>query len=359
MNFSAFAMPAEYGWADDGDDEDEANKKSNILPIWGNEKSMNINHLILSNIQASLYFKVTLFELKTAHEVIDEIWYNVTHLEPWEKGSRKTTGQTGMCGGVRGVGTGGIISSCFCILFKLFTLRLTRKQLNMMIRRKDSAYIRALGFMYIRYCQPPADIWEWYEPFLDDEEEIDVKAGGGNILCIGEMLRQFMQKLDWYFALFPRIPVPIQKQIEAKLKEVGPFKKNGVEDPYQWRAEERAAKFGEKADANYGESSRGTSRGDDDRRDRKRSRSRERRRSRSRDRGSRRSPDRSRDHRRRSRSRSRDRRQDRKHDGDYMKDLSREKDRQRKDRKRSRSRDRSGERRRRSRDRSRDRRDRR
>ena len=26
--------------------------------------------------------------------------FQVTHVEPWEKGSRKTAGQTGMCGGV-------------------------------------------------------------------------------------------------------------------------------------------------------------------------------------------------------------------------------------------------------------------
>lgn len=32
--------------------------------------------------------------------MIDEIYYKVSHLEPWEKGSRKTAGQTGMCGGV-------------------------------------------------------------------------------------------------------------------------------------------------------------------------------------------------------------------------------------------------------------------
>lgn len=43
---------------------------------------------------------MNLYELKTYHEVIDEIYYKVTHLEPWEKGSRKTAGQTGMCGGV-------------------------------------------------------------------------------------------------------------------------------------------------------------------------------------------------------------------------------------------------------------------
>ena len=47
------------------------------LPIWGNEKTMNLNHLILTNIQSSPYFKVNLFGLKTYHEVIDEIYYKV------------------------------------------------------------------------------------------------------------------------------------------------------------------------------------------------------------------------------------------------------------------------------------------
>jgi len=28
------------------------------------------------------------------------LYIQVNHLEPWEKGSRKTAGQTGMCGGV-------------------------------------------------------------------------------------------------------------------------------------------------------------------------------------------------------------------------------------------------------------------
>lgn len=78
-------------------------KQSNNLPINGNEASMNLNPLILTNIQSSSYFKVTLFKLKTYHEVIDEIYYQVKHLEPWERGSRKTSGQTGMCGGVGNV----------------------------------------------------------------------------------------------------------------------------------------------------------------------------------------------------------------------------------------------------------------
>lgn len=107
-------------------------RKNNTLPIWGNERTMNLNTLILTNIQSSHYFKgnqvpiriiiykftkckerliayiiitvlVNLYELKTYHEVIDEIYYKVQHLEPWEKGSRKTSGQTGMCGGVSNI----------------------------------------------------------------------------------------------------------------------------------------------------------------------------------------------------------------------------------------------------------------
>lgn len=32
-------------------------KQSNTLPLWGNERTMNLNPLILTNIQSSHYFK--------------------------------------------------------------------------------------------------------------------------------------------------------------------------------------------------------------------------------------------------------------------------------------------------------------
>lgn len=190
---------------------------SNVLPFHGNEKTMNLNSLILANIQASPYFKVQLYELKTYHQVIDEIYTRANHLEPWEKGSRKTAGQTGMCGGVRGVGAGGIVSSSFCLLYKLFTLKLTRKQLIGLCTHTDSPFIRGIGLMYARFTLPPSDLWDWFESYLDDEEEIDVKAGGGHVMTIGDVATHFLTKLEWYSTLFPRIPVPIQKQIEQNL----------------------------------------------------------------------------------------------------------------------------------------------
>jgi hypothetical protein len=50
------------------------------------------------------------------------------------------------------------------------------------------------------------------------KQEVDVKAGGGHVITIGEMVRQWLVKLEWYSTLFPRIPVPVQKDLDVKLK---------------------------------------------------------------------------------------------------------------------------------------------
>lgn len=353
---------------------------NNPLPNWGNEKTMNMNPLILTNIQASPYFKVNLYELKTYHEVIDEIYYKVDHLEPWEKGSRKTAGQTGMCGGVRGVGAGGIVSSAYCLLYKLYTLKLTRKQLMGLITHKDSPYIRGLGFMYIRYCQDPKDMWDWYEPYLDDEEEIDVKAGGGHKMTMGEVLRQWMVKLEWYSTLFPRIPVPIQKDLMQKLKERPPqapgYQEEEEEEeepePEPEREEPRRPRHIPDGEVSFGEAERSVQHRRSPEYRRSQNRSSPRRRSRSprrrRSRSPRRSPGRERarsPYRRRSPHRhSPSRRRSRSPRNDFARELERERRRQerakRGDRSRSREkqmghRSRSKERsRKRSRSRSRD-----
>ncbi|XP_026501173.1 pre-mRNA-splicing factor 38B-like [Vanessa tameamea] len=315
----------------------KTSKQHNVLPIWGNEQTMNLNPLILANIQGSSYFKVHLFKLKTYHEVVDEIYYQVKHLEPWERGSRKTAGQTGMCGGVRGVGAGGIVSTAFCLLYKLYTLRLTRKQVNGLLQHTDSPYIRALGFMYIRYTQPPADLFDWYADYLDDEEEVDPRAGGGGSTTMGAIVRQMLIKLDWFSTLFPRIPVPIQKQIEQKLAE-----HNRQSNATKPAANYRGGNSNNNANTNYNTGRMDSDRREHDDRDRRdygegdrhakdrpprrdeRDRERDRDRDRERDRDRR---DRERDHNRdrhRERSRSRDRHQDKARDRHRQRSRSRD-----------------------------------
>jgi pre-mRNA-splicing factor 38B len=196
-------------------------KRNNTLPLHGSQTTMNLNPLVLENIVQSTYYKNFLSEVTTFQQIVDEVYYNVSHLEPWERGTRRMAGVSGMCGGVRGVGAGGVISSAFCLLYKLFTLRVTRKQLVSMVNSTQSVYLRGMGFIYIRYTQPPADLWAWLSPYLDDDEEIDPRSGGGDSMTIGQFSRTLFQKLDWYGTLFPRIPIPIQKDIDQKLRDHG------------------------------------------------------------------------------------------------------------------------------------------
>merc|ERR1719273_443122 len=316
---------------------------------------MNMNPLILTNIQNSPYFKVNLFEIKTYHEVVDEIYYKVTHLEPWEKGSRKTSGQTGMCGGVRGVGAGGIVSSAYCLLYKLFTLKLTSKQVYGLMNHADSPYIRGLGFMYVRFTQPPADLLEWFEDYLDDEEVIDVKAGGGKEITIGEMVKQFLTKLEWFDTRFPRIPINVQKEItdyfEQRKKyavgyddmeetETNQQEKHGRGGEKRWsRDRDSAAPARRDKDRHY--ERRPRSRSHERTRDRRRSRSPkgDKRRHHGSSRHDRRSDDRHKP--RRSRSRDRGAARSRNDHDDYQTELRKFSEHRKKDKKRRRSRSRS------------------
>uniref|UniRef100_A0A914E0I1 Pre-mRNA-splicing factor 38 n=1 Tax=Acrobeloides nanus TaxID=290746 RepID=A0A914E0I1_9BILA len=300
-----FSNPSEVMYEDDAADSSipdiqKITKKNNILPTWGNKVTMNLNTLILENILQSTYFKNFLNEITTFDQLKDEIYYNVVHLEPWERGTRKTQGMTGMCGGVRGVGAGGVISTAFCLLYKMFALKITRKQLVSLINNTQSAYLRGMGFLYIRFTQPPQDLWPWFEAYLDDEEEIDPRSGGGDKMTVAQMVKMMLNKLDWYGTLFPRIPVPVQKVIENHFRELS-------------KHESRDRQSQEKSIKKEWESTERTRSRERDVRRRSRSRSKNRRRSRSRsprDRDRRR--DRSRDRRSRDRELNKNSKDDRK-----------------------------------------------
>ncbi|CEF62473.1 Pre-mRNA-splicing factor 38B [Strongyloides ratti] len=162
----------------------------------------------------SVYWKEYLHSLTTFHQVQDEIIKKVKYLEPWEHGSRNPNSS---CIGVRGVSAGGRVTTAFCLLYKLFTLKLTRKQIVSMINNDQNTYLRAIGFLYIRYCQPPKDLYDWFEPYLHDKDVILIRSRNKGEITIGEMLKNLLTNLDFYGTLLPRIPIPIQTSIDKKI----------------------------------------------------------------------------------------------------------------------------------------------
>ncbi|TPX68773.1 hypothetical protein SpCBS45565_g02878 [Spizellomyces sp. 'palustris'] len=201
-------------------------KRSKRLETVGNKDTMNLHNILYQNIISSPYFK-SLYEKKTYHEVIDEIYNQVSSLGEYLEAPRRHL--AGLAVGYRAAFPkqpffkGTHASTAFCLLYKLWTLKLTVKQVQGLITHTDSAHIRALGFMYLRYVCKPSDLWGWYEPYLDDDEELQVEAGAKpRTMSMGRFLRELLTDNKWIGTMLPRIPVPVARDIEKKLKENPP-----------------------------------------------------------------------------------------------------------------------------------------
>ncbi|KAF3341570.1 Pre-mRNA-splicing factor 38B [Carex littledalei] len=165
--------------------------------------------VLCMNILSSDYFK-ELFRLKTYHEVIDEIYNHVDHVEPW---------MTGNCRGP---------STAFCLLYKFFTMKLTVKQMHGLLKHLDSPYIRAVGFLYLRYVAEPKTLWGWYEPYIKDDEEFS-PGSNGKMTTMGVYVRDLVLGQYYFDTLLPRVPLPMMRQITAHLEKMKlPTKLSGM-----------------------------------------------------------------------------------------------------------------------------------
>ena len=132
--------------------------------------------VLRQNVVSSDYYKTTCLGLTTWDEVVDEIYYNVKHVEPW------------LGGNARGA------STAFCLMCRLCGLKLNEKQIKDLLDHHDSPYIRAVGgplpcllpgpphsqlfatlepqvgFLMLRYVADPKTLWSWYAPYVKDPE---------------------------------------------------------------------------------------------------------------------------------------------------------------------------------------------
>lgn len=183
---------------DEDDIDDPAHREKNTVPMIGNNSTYNINALLHRNILESEYFKA-LYNLKTYHEVLEEIRICVNHVEPWQTGTSR------------------LPSSAFCLILKLMLMKLTYKQMNGILNAEDNNYIKAIGFLYLRYTCPPADLWKWFESFLEDEEEILPSSNREVKMSVGAYCIKLLTDMQYFGTMLPRIPVPIERNIKVRL----------------------------------------------------------------------------------------------------------------------------------------------
>lgn len=125
-------------------------------------------------------------------------------------------------------------SSAFCLLYKLWTLRLSVNQVTTLLEHPDSpypsflfpfhfnlalSYIRGIGFLYLRYVLSPKELWSWFSYYLEDEEKLIIQPSAPKSLewTIGRLCRELLTMPKFCGTMLPRIPIPVAKDIQEKL----------------------------------------------------------------------------------------------------------------------------------------------
>lgn len=129
----------------------------------------------------------------------DEVYNSVRHVGPWQTGTTRTP------------------STASCLLLKFMLMRLTHMQLRGLLDTDDSPYVRCMGLLFLRYCCPPKDLWAYFEPFLENEEEFAPSPDEDLKMTMGEFCIKLLTDMQYFGTTLPRIPVPIERKIKVML----------------------------------------------------------------------------------------------------------------------------------------------
>jgi hypothetical protein len=167
--------------------------QANHMELWRSDTTMNLPEAVYKNVRISGFFIQELRLLQTFDEVVNVAKKNIKYCEPW-------------------IGQSTNPSALWCVLWKCFKLRLTRRQVESLLRSQQSPYLRALGLLYVRFCALPDTQWELYDSMLYDDDEITLTAVTKTKCTIGQFTRDLIVKAKILDIIMPRIPVPIYKR---------------------------------------------------------------------------------------------------------------------------------------------------
>lgn len=90
--------------------------------------------------------------------------------------------------------------------------------MTLMLDHHDSPFIRCVGFLYLRYATDPARLYNWFEPYLYDEEPVQVSPAKAEI-TVGEYARSLLTDMEYCngSTLLPRLPVVTERELKVKL----------------------------------------------------------------------------------------------------------------------------------------------
>ena len=156
--------------------------------------------------------------MTTFKQIVDEINRNVSYATPYEP---KTNSNRSGSKVFRGISKAGIPTRAFILLVKLMTFQPTVRQIQSLLDYSSSPFPRVLGFLFVRYCSNPDELWDWLSPYFDDEEQVQLQRDDPRKTTIGQMVRDFVEKMEYFDTYFYRIPVALHRKILVEMKDMG------------------------------------------------------------------------------------------------------------------------------------------
>lgn len=206
--------------------EEGRSRSKSTISQWGPDNGMfHFNPVLLQNTIQSPYFQKCCAELMDWTAIIDEIYYKVNHLQVFQLAKQPST--------------------AFCLLLRLLCLRMTPHELEQTLYHGDSPFIRAIGFLFLRYggcC--PEQVWSWIQPHLHDDVEFSVEPPGklrASNVTMGEYVRKLFQERDYYGSTpLPRYPMQVENDLKVKLLAADNIAERAL---HHFRNEERMKYF--------------------------------------------------------------------------------------------------------------------
>lgn len=173
-----------------------------------NGESYNVEKVLRSNIVYSDYYR-QLCGLDDFYVLVDEMYNEVTHVEPWMRGGARNGPST-----------------AFCILYRLFTLTgdgglLDESQINHLLRHGDSPYIRAIGFLYLRYVCPHKELQKYFATYFADDEIFAPTRDETKTVSMGAFVRDLICDQSYFGTIFPRIPEVTRRELVKTVEQQG------------------------------------------------------------------------------------------------------------------------------------------
>lgn len=138
--------------------------------------------------------------------------------------------------------------------------------MSLMLNHQDSPYIRAIGFLYLRYTCDPPQLFKWFEPYLFDDEPIQVRAskkavnrggsrGGEHDTdnTIGTFVRSLLSSTsrEYCGTMLPRLPIQIERDIQVSILQAEKIQKRAETHFRNKKTMETFQKLGSSVMATY------------------------------------------------------------------------------------------------------------